>query len=52
MKFAFILYLMPFPISQLLRRSACSELDRISAKIQMNIEVSIDQLNCEEISLE
>ena len=52
MKFAFILYLMPFPISQLQRWSACSELDGITAKIQMNIEISIDQFNCEEISLE
>ena len=51
MKSAFLLYLMPFPISQLLRRSACSELDRILAKIQMNIEVAIYHLNCKEIIL-
>ena len=42
---------MPFPISKLLRRSACSEFDRISSKIQMNIEETIDQLNCKEVSL-
>ena len=42
---------MPLPISQLLGGSACSELDRISAQIQMNIEVAIYQLNGKEIIL-
>ena len=46
-----LFYLMPLPISQLLGGSACSELDRISAQIQMNIEVAIYQLNGKEIIL-
>ena len=46
-----LLYLVPLPISQLLGRSACSKLDRISAQIQMNIEEAIYQLDCKEIIL-
>ena len=42
---------MPLPISQLLGGSACSELDRISAQIQMKVEVAIYQLNRKEIIL-
>ena len=45
-------YLVPLPIDQLVCGPAGPELDRFSAKIQMDIQVTLNQLQREEISLE